>query len=199
MKAVKGTLCLALAVAAGGALAEKSVVPDAEETPSFTISADPTVAVLQLAFWGGNLGNRLAYALYGDGRLVRIMHRGTEILEHEVHLSFDESMELVAIAVRHGLVETSTAELFQRMEDIDRRRREATGKPEMGPFAGPPIEGGSERLEIRLESLGTGGPRQTVLLGPGIFPRKPDHEIRELRGWDLLVREIRTLFPREKW
>jgi hypothetical protein len=201
VKTLASTLWLALAIAPGKLLAEEPARPAAEETPSFTISADPTVAVLQLAFYGSSSGGRGAYTLYGDGRLVRTSQRlGQEAVDTEVRLSFQETMELMGIAVRHGLAETSRADLAARVREVTIERLEAHRQPGLPrpPIPPPPVDGGTARIEVRVESLGDGGPRENVLSGQGLLSPRPDPRLPELVGWKLLIREVSARFPRER-
>lgn len=78
-------------------------------TREFTFSSDPSVAVLTITYIGGLSGDRTVYIFHGDGRL-RLEQRARNDEVHkssETTLSYDEMRDLLAIAVEHGLLDTS--------------------------------------------------------------------------------------------
>jgi hypothetical protein len=133
-------LVLAL-VGAGGFLALVPLsrgtgeTPDATVPRDFTISSDPTVAVLQMTFIGSFDGERAIYSLFGDGRF-RVERRtrfGDLVKEAETEYPFTEVERLVRVAVDHGLADAAQDDL----EPVFRQLQ-------------PTTDLGSARVELRL-------------------------------------------------
>ena len=73
---------------------------------TFTFSADPAVAVLQLHWSGGLRMDTVEYSLLGDGRLRKVRRSGSALHEsEEVELSYGEAEALLRLAVDGGLME----------------------------------------------------------------------------------------------
>jgi len=105
---------------------------------SFTLSSDPTDAILSIRSTGGLRGTVSEMNLYGDGRLVlsREQH-GNFLGEWVRELNFEEMRRLVRIATDHGLAEW-------RPEKQEIRQRELAGGQPL-----PRLIDGS-RVEVRL-------------------------------------------------
>jgi len=85
----------------------------AESHATFTITSDPTVAVLRLSQEGGFLSGWDRFTLYGDGRLVReLLDPGLKNSRDtaEKHLSFEDTTDLMDQAVSAGLLEYSQSD-----------------------------------------------------------------------------------------
>lgn len=116
------SLCLIL-IGAGVLLALVPLSRGAGEneaiTRSFTFSSDPEVAVLTVTNIGGLSGKSSTYTLYGDGRL-HFERRGSPTVVYEsseAKLSYEEARDLLAVAVEHGLLDTSQQELLAEVKD----------------------------------------------------------------------------------
>lgn len=95
-----------------------SVGAKSQESPSFekaefTYSSDPAKLVLFVSSSAGLSGKVRSMALYGDGRLELRVNRGSEVLEtHDRLLTFEESKELIRVAIAHGLAEYDSTRLY---------------------------------------------------------------------------------------
>lgn len=112
---------LKAAVLAAGltAIVLLAVSARAEEPARFTLSLDPTVAVLSVTYTsvlGG--GGAREHVLYGDGRL-EILKRGRhgDVREKfEILFTYTECEELLRVLVDHGIIETSTDDLIAKIK-----------------------------------------------------------------------------------
>ncbi len=157
-------------------------------TRSFTISADPAVAVLQLEASGGLSNETTAYILYGDGRLVRTHTWAPgQTTSKELQLSYGGAMDLVGLVVEGGLMEWDGERLKQQLIDSLGRVPSWTD---------------SRRLEVRiaLESY-SGSPegedlpmtKTIATRSVGLLRREAPH-IREIVAIDELARILSLYF-----
>jgi hypothetical protein len=97
--------------------------PEAAVHREFTISSDPTQAVISVTSSGGLSNDSSRYVIYGDGRFVHESHTrsGTLLGSHELALPYDEVMDVVSTAVNAGLMDTDATELAGRMNSLMQR------------------------------------------------------------------------------
>lgn len=108
----------------------------------FTLSSDPTVAVLQMTFIGSFDGERIIYSLFGNGRF-RVERRtrfGDLIKEAETDYLFTEVQRLARIAVDHGLADAT-------QDDVEPAFRQLQ----------PTTDLGSASVQLRLTSYSRDG------------------------------------------
>lgn len=188
----RATLTLAVAALMFGC----GLVGAADEganTPNFTLSADPAVAILKITSTGGMTGETTSYSLYGDGRLVwrqmGLYQEGTKILEEheglqvimrrEAELSFEAMNDLVATAVDCGLLKATEDDILRAM-----------GSPSWHM-----VDIGTTTVETQLESYerngeALGSVRHSVQFHAPTLANEQFPEVRPLQGIARLIEQM---------
>ena len=157
---------------------------------TFTFSADPAVAVLQLHWSGGLRMDTVEYSLLGDGRLRKVRRSGSALHEsEEVELSYGEAEALLRLAVDGGLMEW----------DWDRLRAQFVAA------AGHEPAGTDSRIlqfRIVLETYSgimeshEGSIAKTFSTSSPALLRREAPEIREIAALDELSQQLARYFGR---
>jgi hypothetical protein len=159
---------------------------------TFTFSADPTVAVLQLHWSGGLRMDTVEYSLFGDGRLRRVRKSGTAFFEgKEVELSYGEAEALLRLVVDGGLMEWDWDGL--RAEFISAAGREPAGTDLRTLQVQVVLETYSELPEKAPVE------KQILTTTPALMRREAP-EIREIAALDELSKQLEFYFrpPKEQ-
>jgi len=162
-----------------------------EGEAEFTISADPTVVVLQLHWSGGLRMDTHTYSLFGNGRLRSVNRSGGRVRErHEFALSFEQARALLSIAVQGGLMEWN-------WERIERKFVKAAGHEPSWTDAR------ILRVRVALESYSRWPDRKAPIrkgfttVNPALL-RSEAPTVRELAALDELIQALEELVKRSR-
>ncbi|MEM7480467.1 MAG: hypothetical protein AAF481_04795 [Acidobacteriota bacterium] len=102
--------------------AEQEVAQQSDQgvtSREFTLSADPTVKVLHIAYIPVTSRRETHLSLFGDGRfLVETTDRKGNVLEQaSTNFSFGETRALVDLALSHGLADSTSAEIMAKVKE----------------------------------------------------------------------------------
>jgi len=162
-------------------------------TSNFTVSSDPSVAILKVTSTGGMTGETTSYSLYGDGRLVwqqmGLYEEGTKVLEEhgglqvimrrEAELSFEGMNDLVATVVDYGLLEATEDDILKAM----------------GSSSWHMVDVGTTTIETQLESLerngeALGSVRHSIQFHAPTLANEQFPEVRPLQGITRLIEQM---------
>ncbi len=164
-----------------------------ENEATVRFSADPGELVLTYSSYGVNTGIEVTFSLYGNGRLEyqEFVHGAPSVpiqlrRQEEVYLEYHMVEDLLRLAVDHGLLDASRADIQDKIKSLNSGRL---------PLE---IDCGYSTLEISLIAYSRSGKEygpsdnKITLFCPLLRVREYS-DIEEYRGFQLLSQQLTAL------